>query len=393
MMIQQFKKIGSSLILFGCCLLTACATVSGGPAPTSLPTPNASSGPAKIALLLPMSGQFAGSAQTIKNGFFAAYYAAKQNSPNTPSVTVIDSSKGIRAAYQQAINSGATQIVGPLSKSQVAELASSGDVPVTTIALNSLDGNRIPTNLFQYSLSLRDEAIQAAERANRDGYKRVIIIAPANAWGQSTAAAFAQRWQSLGGQVADSLAFSSTSTLTSGIGNVLHAPTIAEQRKMMKDKAKGPIPVDQMRRQDFDVIFLVGTPQQARLIRPLLKFYYAGNIPVYATSSIYTGHPSPQTDRDLNGIIFCDMPWILTNQLPSNIASIKASSAGVVGSNSKLFAFGADAYLLINNLYRLSSSPSTGIGGATGTLYMGPQHQIQRQLLWARIQNGVPVIY
>lgn len=396
MMTRQLKKLGFSLILLGTCLIAACTTVSGGSAQTfaapNLPIPG-TSGPAKIALLLPMSGQFAGSAQTVKNGFFAAYYADKQNNANAPSVTVIDSSKGIHSAYQQAISGGATQVVGPLTKPQVAELASAGNISVPTLALNSLDGNKAPANLYQYSLSLREEAIQAAERAKRDGYKRVIIIAPAGQWGQSTANAFAQRWQSLGGQIADTLAFSSTSTLTSGIGTVLHAPTIATQRKMMKDKVKGPIPADQMRRQDFDVIFLVGTPQQARLIRPLLKFYYAGNIPVYATSSIYSGHPSPETDRDLNGVIFCDMPWILGNQLPSNVAAIKSSSASLAGNDSKLFAFGVDAYLISTNINRLGGSPSSGISGATGILYLGPQHQIQRQLLWVKIQNGVPVPY
>src|SRR5690554_7108230 len=65
------------------------------------------------------------------------------------------------------------------------------------------------------------------------------------------------------------------------------------------------------RRQDADWLFLVALPQQARQIKPTLAFNFASDLPVYSTSHVYSGEPNPSKDRDLNGIVFCDTPWLL----------------------------------------------------------------------------------
>ena len=64
------------------------------------------------------------------------------------------------------------------------------------------------------------------------------------------------------------------------------------------------------RRHDVDAIFLSGYPQSTRLLNPQLRFYRASRIPVYATPHIYSGRPNPAQDIDLNGISFCDIPWL-----------------------------------------------------------------------------------
>ncbi|HRE30628.1 MAG TPA: penicillin-binding protein activator, partial [Candidatus Berkiella sp.] len=64
-------------------------------------------------------------------------------------------------------------------------------------------------------------------------------------------------------------------------------------------------------RQDVDVIVMAAPPAQARQLKPLFDFYYAEDVPVLATSSIYSGSQNPRSDRDVNGVVFCDMPWLL----------------------------------------------------------------------------------
>lgn len=41
---------------------------------------------------------------------------------------------------------------------------------------------------------------------------------------------------------------------------------------------------------------------------PLLNYYYAGDVPVYATASVYGGSANPLKDKDLDGIIFATFP-------------------------------------------------------------------------------------
>ncbi len=58
-------------------------------------------------------------------------------------------------------------------------------------------------------------------------------------------------------------------------------------------------------------MFLAATPAQARQIKPALAFQYAGDLPVYATSHLFTGSNDPARDRELSGIRFCETPWLL----------------------------------------------------------------------------------
>ena len=285
--------------------------------------------------------------------------------------------------------------MGPLLKSQVASLASDGTLQVPTLALNTLDSNhQPPSNLYEFGLSPADEAIQAAEKALRDGHRSAIIINQAGVWGQGIANVFAARFQAGGGQIVDSLAFSSRTNMARALSGLLQVDPKSLSSQGFREIQQQNIPLTSLRRQDFDMVFLVASPQRARLIKPLLKFYYAGNIPVYSTSSIYTGKPSPRFDRDLNGIIFCDMPWVLNpSQLPNGLANIQARIVSLwpssYAANAKLYALGVDAYNLVANMNRLSGG---GFRGATGTLSLTSNHQIYRQLEWAQMRDGVPVV-
>ena len=48
-----------------------------------------------------------------------------------------------------------------------------------------------------------------------------------------------------------------------------------------------------------------------------MAFQYAGDLPVYATSHLYTGTNNPTQDQDLNGIRFCETPWLLNPSDPT----------------------------------------------------------------------------
>ena len=66
-----------------------------------------------------------------------------------------------------------------------------------------------------------------------------------------------------------------------------------------------------VRRQDVDFIFLAATPQQAQQIKPTLNFQYAGDVPVYATSHVFSASGDVNQYNDMNGIRFCETPWLL----------------------------------------------------------------------------------
>jgi hypothetical protein len=143
------------------------------------------------------------------------------------------------------------------------------------------------------------------------------------------------------------------------------------------------------RRQDIDMIFLGGTHRAARGIIPALKFHHAGDLPVYATSHVYSGTVDKNADRDLNGVTFCDLPWTLTtdNVLKKNFHTTWQDQRPY----TRLFALGVDAYNIVQNLKYLQSHDYARYSGETGSISMDENQRLHRELLWARFKNGKPV--
>jgi outer membrane PBP1 activator LpoA protein len=360
--LQQYPNHPAS-ILFP---ISASGTVATGPARATT-TANVDS--SRIALLLPTTGSAGSAGKAVRDGFMAAYYSH----PTGHSVKLYDTNGADTAAvYNRAVADGATLVVGPLTKSEVSRLADAG-TSVSTLVLNNIPTQRAKRNFYQFALSPNDEAEQAALRAYARGYTRALVIAPADSWGQGVVNSFVTQFTRLGGQIPESVAYTNSTPLDSAIKNALQAksPNAQNSDKSVAD-----------RRQDIDVIFLVATPDKARAIKPLLNFYYANNIPVYATNNIYNGVRDPFKDQDLNGIQFSTLPWYVSNS--SEVAVAKANTATLTTSTMGLYAFGYDAYNMAINFNQLAN----GYSGVTGILYLRPNQQVYREGVWAQFQNG-----
>ncbi len=350
--------------------------------------------PKQIALLLPLTGPLSQQGNAIRNGFFAAYYSANSK----PNITVYDTNqKDILAVYQQAVQNGANFVVGPLTKENVSTLASSNNLTVPTLALNTIDNNNTRiNNLFQFGLIPTDEAVQAAVKAWNDGHNRVLMITPKGAYGDRVAESFAKEWQLLGGKVVGELSYTSRKNFNTEIQTLLNIDDSEQNARTIQQLVHQNIRFLPRRRKDFDAIFVAGLPNQAREILPLLNFYYAGDIATYATSSVYAGNPNPNVDHDLNGVIFDDIPWVLETNggLPPSMANTRSHIENLWPNsyqrNVRLYALGSDAYNLIPQLGKLILLPQLGVYGATGMLYLLPNQHIYRKLLWAQMRDGSP---
>ncbi|OGO95864.1 MAG: hypothetical protein A3F41_05735 [Coxiella sp. RIFCSPHIGHO2_12_FULL_44_14] len=354
--------------------------------------------PQRIALLLPEKGPLQSQANAIRNGFFAAYFQWKKQG-FSPTLRVWDTSRGdITTIYRQAVQEGAQFIVGPLTKSDLLTLVHSGIINVPTLALNTLPSSEATTpHLYQFGLSPTDEIQQVAYRLRENHHPRVILIAPNDEWGQTMAAAFEEQWKSLGGLLITQLNYSHRTDLNQAIRHLLNVDQSQQRAQQLQHfLGNAKLRFIPYRRQDTDAIFLVANPTQAQEILPLLKFYYAGNIPVYSISSIYSGSSRSPTNYDLNGVIFIDMPWIIEPdaKLPAELADIRHRVQALwphsFNHHPRLYALGVDAYRLIPWLNRTTGTASGYLSGASGQLYLNTHFQIDRRLLWAQIIQGKP---
>lgn len=347
----------------------------------------------KIALLLPSQGPHAAAAKTIRDGFLAAYYKTLQHSPSDPRVQVYDTGHGndVDSAYRQALAEKADFIVGPLTKSEVQAIAGIKlDIPV--LALNSIQDagnlNKKSGNLYQFGLMPEDEIASTIENARRRGHKNAMIIAPNNDWGKRNSDTFQQLWTYKGGKISTIISINAKEDLIAQLENALN---INKQNKSSKaGKASHSSNKSAQSYQTADMIFLVASPELARQLKPLITHYQKNPLPIYATSSIYSGNPDPKYDQDLNGIHFCDMPWVINQSVEQQanknlLADIWPSSP----QNPRYFALGMDAYNLAAQLAQ-AGLPLSGTPGMTGRLHKDGQ-RIQRQLVCAKFEKGVPI--
>jgi outer membrane PBP1 activator LpoA protein len=130
-------------------------------------------------------------------------------------------------------------------------------------------------------------------------------------------------------------------------------------------------------------------PQEARLLLPQLKIASVA-APVFGTSHIYSGDANPGLDRDLDGVEFCDAPWLF-GPVPGrpDRDSISRQLASANGVGARLFAFGMDAYALLPFVDWLLAHPDAYLDGATGDLAADSFGRIHRLVGWARFSNGI----
>jgi uncharacterized protein len=146
-------------------------------------------------------------------------------------------------------------------------------------------------------------------------------------------------------------------------------------------------------RTDIDFIFLPSQPASARLLRPQLRFQYAGNVPVYATSDAYAADGSI-ANQDLDGLIVPAMPWLVPDS--GAAAALRAAVASQSGEStawqSGLYAFGYDAcQLAIAIVAAGHSAHPVHVAGLTGDLTLGADGRVHREPAWARItRSGEP---
>ena len=323
--------------------------------------------PAKLAVLLPQSGNLAVAGNAIRDGLLAAYYAETRSKPGIRFYDTQGNAAGAKAAFDRAVKEGAQMIIGPIGKDEVAAIHDdAGDIPV--LALNRLDA---PSNrhVLNFSLSPEREGELIAERLLGKGLLQTAVFSQGSDSNSRMLAAFEKRYQSGGGSV------------------LLKAPAPVFG-KDAAGAAVNPVLPDAVR--EAKAVLLLMNGDAAKPTRAALALNGAGGIPVFAGTDI-TDSSDAKTNSQLDGIEFLQMPWLVNRGNSLNISAaqlLKLPSAR--GPGAKLNAFGADAWLIATRLQVWLASPNSEIAGATGSLHLEPDGRIERSLPWSVFRAGIP---
>lgn len=325
--------------------------------------------PQKLAVLLPLTGNLASPAASVRDGLLAGYYGEHRRRPEIRFYDTFGTAGGATAAYAKAVADGADQVLGPLTREGVDAVFRGTQPGVPVLALNR-GSVEPPINSASYSLAPEDDGSSAADYLASLDAHRVLVLSSGDDYARRSVSAF-------GTQLAT------------------HDGSIVQTLAVVSDKPADMTPLLQgvaSREGGVDAVFIALRGNQARAIAPQLAAAgLAGKLRV-ATSQLQSGTGKAEEDRALDGIAFPTERWGLVSVagLP-NAAETGKSLPTARGPGAKLFAFGFDAWLLTAYLERLALSADASVQGATGVLRIGPAGNVLRTPVWSAFRNGYVV--
>lgn len=345
--------------------------------------------PTKIGLFLPTSGRLQTVGNVILDGFMTSFYDTQMMGSEKPEVVIYDTAKEpIELLYQQALADGVEFIIGPLLKNKADDIAQFQKLPIPTLILNRLDNSYTPTGMFQFGLPIEDEAEQVARYAIDKGQTRAFIINADKTVGQRAVETFSDIFQRLGGTIVRTADLSRTPDPKVAVMQMLGADQAEKRKRELQNLLNLPIESSSQISTTADFIFMIAETKEARTIKPYLNYYYAYNLPVYATSTLYNGNNN--RENDLNGIQFLDAPWMIpqNSEQAANKQKIVRMFPAANGPLGRFFALGYDSFLLIPEIPQLSALSDYTVEGLSGELSLDYYGRIIRKLAWAKYQSG-----
>jgi outer membrane PBP1 activator LpoA protein len=355
-------------------------------------TTGATATPGRMALLVPLGAGPRDRGRAVIEGFLAAQFRARQRGWPEQQVMIMDMMQftDINAAYDSARRAGAELVIGPLAPESLRGWQPPlNENDASLLALTWYPGDPVPfPPPTQLGLSPEDEARQLARLAFSNGARKALVVRPVGDWGDRVSTALMEEWRTLEGEIRAIANYSGQEDYSSSLKAALKLSESEARATRLRRLMGEPTEFAPRRRDDLDVIFMLSSsPQDARSIKPLLAFHYAGNLPVYSTSAVFSGRRDPQLDKDLNGVRLLDSPWRLMGdaKLP-----LWLRQEGNEGEYADWHALGADAFILNWRLAQLGDSPEARVRGHSGLLNMDANGRIHRELIPARFSDGVP---
>lgn len=344
--------------------------------------------PNRIGVLLPLSGQFRQHAQAVQYGILAA---ASQR--NTSQLVFIDSQQDTAALQQQLTQQQVDFVIGPLLKPQVDSISQQTDWHWPTLFLNSKDARQdAAAEQFYFALSMEDEASQMAQLFARKNYRRPVVITANSNINQRMLQRFVSEWQQLGNAAPEHYQFNAKEDLDSLINSLLETNHSRERVKQISNLISEKLEADPHSRLDIDAIYLIADPVQTRLFKPFVDVSVspvAPKIPVYASSRSHSTSLDSTDQRDLNGLTFTEMPWMLGEQSSMALRQQYQQTFSEQDETlQRLFAMGYDAYQMIGSLRQQQQLPAAVFPGLTGQLRLAADGSLVRQLSWASYRNN-----
>ncbi len=349
-----------------------------------------------IAVLLPLSGAQAGAGLAAQQGVLAAYKNNTKVNIHFIDTNVLDW-RNIASRFSEL---KVDHVIGPLLKAHVDNYLTMSEenieLQIPTLLLNLPQQDTLAN--YQSALSMRpeSEAQQAATVLSQQNYRSAIILSHQDKVSKRIALAFSEQWQKITAKTVDIVYFNQGKQMQNSLKESLDVNTSQARINQLTSRLKQNIKTETRNRRDIDMIYLVGSQAQTRLIKPYIDVNispFAKVIPVYASSrshSHFNDLNNKSSLSDLQNLTFTQMPWLLTSKQQNKSLSQLSYKLWPqrTDSLSRIFAMGFDSYNVLPKISLMRQASYIRHFGQTGTLKLGDNNILTRSLIWGRYQSN-----
>lgn len=356
-------------------------------------------GPETIGVVLPGQSSLATPGKRIRDGLMSAWLSLPaQHRPRLKFYYVDDDDSGdLFRAVAQAEQDQVEWLIGPLPRQQVEFVLSNRSarwsMPTLFLNLPRPEGLKraLGERRLAFALDPETESMWAARHAARMGLDRALVLAQDTAWGDRMASQFIETFQQSGQVIVDQATYNPARVDHSDLlERVLGLDQSNARIEAVADILGEPVEAQPQRRQDIEFIFLAARADDARQIRPQLRFFRAEDLPVVSTSYAVDGAVDARRDVDLEGVWMPMAPWFL-NERATTEQRRQARALYpqlTTPTLSHLYAMGKDLVMLMRWWNAMQADPDLNAPGLTGRLRVDASGQIQRELPWVSIEGG-----
>ncbi len=260
------------------------------PAPAPAPAPGVpeltAPGEIRVALLLPLSGEFGEIGNALmRAGELALFDAADDKFVLVP-IDTKGTADGARAAMEQALDEGAKLVLGPLLSGSAAAIKERAAAAGVTVISFSTDPTVAGNGVFVMGFLARQQVERLVEFAVGQGLYRFAVLAPANAYGESIAEELREVAQRNFARVARVAFYDPEEADVSAVARQFaqydeRRKTLAEVRKNLEElgdeqslaELESLKKADTYGDVDFDAVLLPEGGDRLRMVSSLLSFY------------------------------------------------------------------------------------------------------------------------
>jgi len=341
-----------------------------------------------IAVLLPLSGNQAAAGKAAQQGLLAAYQNNDGILMHFIDTNALDMSSLVLQFNELAIDF----VIGPLLKPNVETYLAREELQVPTLLLNVPDNRELKPHQVALSMRPEDEAMQAASSLARRNYQYPVVLSHQDKVSSRIAKAFADQWLKMTGKAPEMVSFEQGKKMQTDLTASLDVGLSKDRIKDLKRRVKQTLKTETRNRRDVDMIYLVGSPKQTKLLKPYIDVNispFAEVIPVYASSRSHSVLNDRSDNRDLTGLTFSEMPWLLESKQQNKQLAQMSRQLWPQRSDSlqRIFAMGYDSFALAGKISAMQENPFVRHFGQTGVLKLNPNNILTRSLIWGRYRK------